>query len=80
MDSIKEIIKAQELKKINYDPIFKIIAIIVTVVLLYIAYKISMEGFRMVPVIGNLLNDILIFINDLITNIADIFRKIFGNF
>lgn len=80
MDSIKEIIKAQELKKVNYDPIFKIIAILIVVSLLFLAYKISMEGFKMVPVIGNLLNEVLIFINNIIITVAEVLRKIFENF
>ena len=80
MDSIKEIIKAQELKKVTYDPIFKIIAILIVVSLLFLAYKISMEGFKMVPVIGNLLNEVLIFINNLIITVAEVLRKIFENF
>ena len=80
MDSIKEIIKAQELKKVTYDPIFKIIPILIVVSLLFLAYKISMEGFKMVPVIGNLLNEVLIFINNLIITVAEVLRKIFENF
>lgn len=80
MNSIKEIIAAQEIEKVDYDKIYKIIAIIIIVILLYVAYKISNEGFTNVPFIGFLLNDFLAFISNIIKTIADLFRKIFGIF
>lgn len=74
--NLKDIISKQEIKKIDSDILYKIIAGVVVAVLLYISYMICNDGLAMIPVIGGFLNMILSYVCNFILMIAGLFQKL----